>query len=409
MCARAPDGQAATANAHAQYIHKVTTTALHHGKRLTVSTDILSTDQTSIVMSDKPLSPADHMQIQNNNFSLEQYLFMCEAHRETVEYWLRGLFLRLQDERPENEKFVKKMGSIMEVDQGNRNICVTCAFLSMLCMQLRDLGIDVSATSLLQQMDTAGATWLKETGAQPTIAELENFMKNQWFTSTDGKMFRVSIAMSVCFNSQCTIPERERNPRDQTSYNNRLLEHIRECHSRTKFVIGIVNILPVFVNGKRMSTDKILHQQIHNMGHALGLFSTDRTFVKGWNSWSNQSKVVTLKPSYVHAFIVVNMIKLEVQDSAQRVTELMHAQAEETDWFVHSTPYSDIEDQILSSWLELDKLVYSYQGKRPNVREYALVPRLQTAAKQAIKRPPAQADDPDSTHGQQKRRKRMNK
>lgn len=410
VCAQAPDGQAVTANALAQYIHRLTATSLDEREHLTVSTDILSTYQKSIVMSNEmlnpPLPPADPTKIYDNKFSREQYLYLKNENPKILESNFRGRLLDLEHEAHENEKFVRKMRTIMEVDQGDRNICVTCAFLSMLCMQLSDLGINVTATSMLQQMDTAGASWLKGAGTQPTTAEFEEFMKKQWFLSKDGKTFRVSIAMSVCFNPQCTFPGDKRNQRIQTSYKNLLFDHIRQCYRGAKFVIGLVNLLPVFVDGKNMSTNKIIHEQPREECHAFGLFSADRSRVKCWNSWSGKSKVVVFKPEYILSFIVTNITQLEVQDSAQRVTHLMHAEPVQSDWFAHSTLYSHIERHMLTSWLGCDKSVYYYEGNRTEVKQYASQPMPQTAAKQAIKPPPAQAHNPDSTQDRPKKRSR---
>lgn len=355
-------------------------------------------------MPNPQLKRADPLNIYKNHFSQEEFEYMITERPNFLEGTLHGRLMELAHEAKDT-KFLAKWQRIMEADQGNRNICFTCAFLSMLCMQLSELGINVTATSMLQQMDTAGASWLKGVGTQPTIAELEDFMKKQWFVSDDGQMFRVSVAMSVCFNSQCTIPADKRNKHKQASYTRLLLKHIREGHSGAKFVIGLVNLLPVFVNGKNMSTHKIIHNEARDELHALALFRANPTDVKCWNSWSGVNNVVTLKLEDILTAIVTNVTELQVQDSAQRVTDLIHAQPVESGWSVRSTPYSKIEIYMLTSWLQ-GKNVYNLQGKCTTRNEYALQPRPQTAVKQPIKRPPAQAHDLHSTQNPPKKKRR---
>ena len=409
MCARAADGQAVTANAHAQYIHRLTATSLDEREHLTVSTDILSTYLRSSIMAkqilDSYLRPAKASRIAENNYTREEYNSMLVTPAEYRALRLHGYLLLLKDEATENERFVKNMRNVMSVDQGQRRICWTCAFLSMLCKLLSEQGINVKAASMLAQMDAAGARWLTGAGTQPTAAQLEEFMAGTWFRSEDGTEFRVSIATSVCFNPQCMLPRDERDKTAQRSYENVLFKDIRECDKRAKFVLGVVNLLPVFVNGENMSHTKIVHDEPREACHVLGLLRTTGHRVKGWNSWDDESMVLGFPLRYVLSFMVVNVTQIEVRDSAQNVTCLMNTLSMESDWELHSTLYSDAERMMLTSSLGCDKQLY-YRQASTYVKQYASQPMPQTAAKQAIKPPPAPAHDSDSTQNPPKKKRR---
>lgn len=331
---------------------------------------------------------------------------MLTTPAEVLASGLHGRLLLLQDEATENSKIVKNWNKIMFVNQKQRRICTTCAFLSMLCKLLSEQGFKVTATSMLEQMDAAGARWLAGAGTQPAPEELEEFMAGTWFQSEDGIEFMVSIATSVCFNPECTLERDKRNKTTQTSYENVLFRRIRESCTQAKFIIGIVNLLPVFVKGVNMSNTRILHYQPRPACHVLGLLSADRTRVTGWNSWGGSSKLLHFPLEYILSFIEVRVTQIKVRDSAQGVTCLMDTEPlQESDWCAHSTLYSAVERHMLTSWLGCDKQLYYRQVSR-YVKLYASQHMRETAMKRDMKPPPAPARDSDSTQNRQQKKRR---
>ena len=330
---------------------------------------------------------------------------MLTTSPEVLAPELHGRLLLLQDEAIENSKIVKKWNDVMFVDQGPRRICTTCAFLSMLCKLLSEQDIKVKATSMLQQMDATGARWLAGAGTQPAPAELEEFVAGTWFRSEDGIEFMVSIATSGCFNPECTLERDKRNKTTQTSYENVLLRRIRESCTQTKLVLGVVNLLPLFVNGANMRNTKILHDRPRPACHVLSLLSADSTNVQAWNSWGGSSKLLHFPLRCILSFIEVRVTQIKVRDSAQGVTCLMDTKPLESDWCAHSTLYSAVERHMLTSWLGCDKQLY-YQQVCRYVKLYASQPMRETAMKRDIKPPPAPARDSDSTQNPPKKKRR---
>jgi len=272
----------------------------------------------------------------------------------------------------------------------------------MLCAQLKKLGIDVTATSMLEQMDAEGASWLEEAGSSFTFEELERYMQEHWFLSKDRRKFRVPVAMSGCFNDQCTLRAEQRVQYKEAKYQRHLFNEIRKSHKQPRFVIGCVNFRRVSVDGNKESTCRILHDEAGNELHALGLLSTDYVHVKGWNSWSGR-KVVEINPKYIHSFISVRMKNLEVEDREKHVIDVIHAQPEESGWSKKETPCTKMETYMIGSWLGDNILCYLH---KTGVMEYAGQPMPQTAAMQPIKPPPAEADDADSTRNPPKKIRR---
>lgn len=353
-----------------------------------------------------PLRPAHPSSLEKNNYTFGQYYKMLTTSPQILVPELHGHLLLLQDEAIENSKIVQEWNDLMFVDQGPRRICTTCAFLSMLCKLLSKQGIKVKATSMLQQMDTAGARWLAGAGTQPAPAELEKFMEETWFRSEGGIEFMVSIATSVCFNPECTLERDKRNKTTQTSYKNVLFRRIRESCTQTKFVLGVVNLLPVFVHGANMSNTKILHPKPRPACHVLGLLSADRTRVTGWNSWGGSSKLLHFPLQYILSFIEVRVTQIKVRDSAQGVTCLMDTEPlQESDWCAHSTLYSAVERHMLTSWLGCDEQLY-YRQVSKCVKLYASQPMRKTAMKQEIKPLPAPAHNSDSTRNRPQKKRR---
>lgn len=331
---------------------------------------------------------------------------MMTTSAEVLAPELHGSLVLLNKEATENSKIVSKWNDVMSVDQGKRRICWTCAFLSMLCKLLREQGIKVNATSMLAQMDAAGPRWLAGAGTQPMAAELEEFMAKTWFRSETGTEFRVSIATSVCFNPQCMLQGDKRNKTVQTSYERVLFKYMRECHKKTKFVLGIVNPIPVFVHGENMRHAKILHDELRSACHVLGLLQIDSTRVFAWNSWGGSSTLLQFPPRCILSFIEVRVTQIEVRDSAQVVTCLMDTKPEkESGWDAHSTSYSDAERMMLTSSLGCDKKLYCRQVST-YVKIYASQPMRETAMKQKIKPLPAPAHDSDSTQNRPQKKRR---
>ena len=201
------------------------------------------------------------------------------------------------------------------------------------------------------------------------------------------------------------LPRDERDKTAQRSYENVLFKHIRECDKRAKFVLGVVNLLSVFVNGENTSHTKIVHDEPREACHVLGLLRTASHRVKGWNSWDDESMVLSFPLRYVLSFMVVNVTQIEVRDSAQHVTRLMDTQPVESGWELHSTLYSDAERMMLTSSLGCDKQLNYRQASR-YVKIYASQPMRETAMKQHIKPLPAPAHDWDSTQNPPKKKRR---
>lgn len=305
--------------------------------------------------------------------------------QHSAEYALHGCVVKMQDEAEGDKSFVEKNKKIMKVEQGKRRICLTCAFLAMLCAQLNKLGIHVTATSMLQQMDKAGASWLKRAGTSFTFEELEGFMEKEWFLSEDGREFRVPVAMSVCFNDQCKLLSEKRDDYKQRQYERHLIKEIRRGNKEPMFVIGVVNFRSVFIDGNYDGNSVIVHKEVGNGLHALSLVDTDQITVRGWNSWSGVRQVVPLKVRYILSFISVHMTELQVKGGEGGVTNLLHAQPEESGWSRKQTPRTEMETYMLGSRLE-DNIFYKLHGK--NVMLYARQPMRETAVMQPIKPPP---------------------
>lgn len=352
------------------------------------------------------LPPAHPSSLKKNDFNFEQYYKMLTTSPEVLAPELHGSLVLLNEEATENSKIVSKWRDVMFVDQGQRRICWTCAFLSMLCKLLSEQGIEVNATSMLAQMDAAGPRWLAGAGTQPRPGELEEFMEKTWFQSKTGTEFRVSIATSVCVNPQCMLQADKRNKTAQTSFERVLFKDLRECHTKTKFLLGGVNPVQVFVHGEIMRDVNILHDELSTRGHMLGLLHIDSTRVIAWNSWGGASKLLQFPPRCIHSFQQVSVTQIEVRDSAQGVTCLMDTKPEEeSGWYAHSTSYSDAEDMLVTSSMVCDKKLYCRQVSK-YVKTYASQPMRETAMKQQIKPLPAPAHNSDSTQNPPKKKRK---
>lgn len=290
---------------------------------------------------------------------------------------------------------VREVMSFEKESHGNN--CVTIAFVGMLCKLLLEQGIEIHAKNMLAQMKDADVEWLRGEGMSPNFRELESFMQKTWFKDQKGNEFKVPVALTLCFNAQCAAQTKD--AKSQQQFESALFDAVRKGSKSAQFVVGIVNVQGVEVNGKMSEDIMCLHENMgsHN-SHAVGIIRTEPTSVQAWNTCGDSYNVLTYPIRYVQSFIIVNLTQIEVRKTPDQVQRLLESQPEEGGWLQHKA--QDTEQYARPfKWLIAPDETYYYKVVKKRGTFFSLHPNTGPAPKADVRKTEkrdATADDAES-------------
>lgn len=222
-------------------------------------------------------------------------------------------------------------------------------------------------------------------------------MQKTQFRDENGKEFKVPVALTLCFNAQCAA--QTKNAKSQNQFELALFEAVRTGSKSARFVVGIVNVQRVDVNGKMSEDIMCLHENMdsHN-SHAVGIIQTERTSVQAWNTCGDSYNILTYPMRYVQSFIIVNLTQIEVRKTPDQVECLLESQPEEGGWLQHNA--QDREQYARPfQWLIAPDETYYYRGVKNRGTFFSLHTNTGPALKADVrktKKRRATADDAES-------------